>query len=193
MKYSFSRWWFWCWSSESVVSHGEAVHDCGGCSMCHVGRLYVIVGEVLWGGQQEYGKPMFYPSISVNLKMLWKECSLKRKKRKPRKKKSSDTFHAHELSHLMLDGFTCESLSSQLNLFWKSLSLYNWKPQATWSDPQCSVSTFVLTSLAMIPGACSCIGNGFHFPRYFFMSAGATESRWILLVICKLLEDPAVI
>ena len=119
MKYSFSRWWFRCWSSESVAcvtwractwlcgrfcaSHGEVVCDRGGGSVCHMERLYVIVGEVLcvtWGGcmwswgrfcmcvvQQEYGKPMFYPSISVNPKMLWKKCSLKRKKGKPRKEK----------------------------------------------------------------------------------------------------------
>ena len=175
-----------------VCGHMERLYVIVGDVLCVTwGGLYVIVGEVL-GGQQEYGKPIFYPSISVNLKMLWKEWVLK-EKNENQEKKSSDTFHAHELSHLMLDGFTCESLSSQLNLFWKSLNLYNWKPQATWSDPQCSVSTFVLTSLAMIPGACSCTGNGFHFPRYFFMSAGATESRWILLVISKLLEDPAVI
>ena len=38
--------------------------------MSHVARLYVIVGEVLWGGQKEYGKPMLYPSIYVNLNML---------------------------------------------------------------------------------------------------------------------------
>lgn len=71
------------------------------CGVCHMERLYVIVGDVLcvvWGGcmwswgrfwvggQQEYEKPMFYPSISVNLKMLWKKRSLKRKKGKPRKK-----------------------------------------------------------------------------------------------------------
>ena len=29
------------------MSHGEAVCDCGGGSVCHMGRLYVIVGEVL--------------------------------------------------------------------------------------------------------------------------------------------------
>ena len=53
------------------MSHGEDVCDCGGCSLCHIRTLYVIVGEVLCvGGQQENGKSMFYPSISVNLKML---------------------------------------------------------------------------------------------------------------------------
>ena len=192
MKYSFSRWWFRCWSSESVVTWrgctwlwGMFYVSRGGGCMWSWGRF--------WGGQQEYGKPIFYPSISVNLKMLWKECSLKRKKWKPRKKNPVIPFMLMNWVILCWMALPVNLCQVNWTCFESHWAYTTGKPQATWSDPQCSVSTFVLTSLAMIPGACSCTGNGFHFPRYFFMSAGATESRWILLVISKLLEDPAVI
>ena len=94
----------WLWG-RFCVSHGEVVCDRGGGSACvwcsrSMGNLCSTL-QFLW-----------------TLKCSEKNAVLKEKKENQgKKKKPSDTFHAHELSHLMLDGFTCESLSSEPNLF----------------------------------------------------------------------------
>lgn len=165
--------------------------------------MYHLVADIDHGGSSAFVGAAGIWKISVHpLNFLWtSNCSEKMKskeKRKAKKKTPSDLFPTHDLSHLMLSGFTYCMLYPvrlcQVNwtCFKKPLSLYNWKIQSTRSDPQCSVSTLVMTPLAMTPGACSCSGNVFHFPRFFSMSAGATEGKWTLSMISRLLENPAI-
>lgn len=179
-------WWWW-----ASVGSPFAINVPSGGRYWSWGKLCIR------GCSRYMEKSLYTPSIFCEPQTALKKMKSK-EKRKTKKKNPSDLFHTHDLSHLMLSGFTyCMLYPVKLcrvnwTCFKKPLSLYNWKVQSTRSDPQCCVSTLVMTSLAVTPGACSCSGNVFHFPRFFSMSAGATEGKWTWSMISRLLENPAI-
>lgn len=128
------------------------------CGVCHMERLYVIVGDVRlvsasgrcmwsWGrfcvcgwAAGEWEIDVLPPQFLWTLKCSEYNAVLK-KENQEKKRANPVTLLWVGSSYAGWLYLWISVKSTELVL--KVMSLYNWKPQATWSDPQCSVSTLI--------------------------------------------------